>query len=163
MRRRKGSLAALFGVVVLVAAGISGRLRRYAISEHSMEPALAEGDWTVARRLTALPRRGAVVVFPHPLRPDMELVKRAVGLPGEQVTIANGQVHIDDAVLAEPWADGPSRPDGDWILGPDELFVLGDARSSSADDSRTLGLITASTVRWQIAARYWPPGSMGRI
>jgi len=163
MRRRKGTLAALFGAVVLLAAAMRGRLRRYAIVEQSMEPTLSEGDWTVARHLSALPRRGAIVVFPDPRRSETELVKRVVGLPGERVTIANGQVHIAEAVLAEPWADGPTRPDGEWILGPDELFVLGDARSTSAADSRTLGPIAASTAQWQITARYWPPGSIGRI
>ncbi len=149
---------------MLVGAALRGRLRRYAIAEGSMSPTLEHGDWTVARRLSSPPRRGAVVVFPHPHGPDdMELVKRVVGLPGERIAIANGQVHVDDSVLAEPWADGPTLPDGEWTLGPDEVFVLGDARSSPSVDSRAFGPVDVRTVSWQVGARYWPLQSAGRI
>lgn len=127
-----------------------------------MAPTLEHGDWIVARRLTSLPRRGAIVVFPHPHRP-MELVKRVVGLPGERITVTNGQVHVGESVLAEPWADGPTLPDGEWTLGPNEVFVLGDARASTSVDSRAFGPVDAGTVTWQVGARYWPPRSIGRI
>ncbi len=163
MRRRKGVAAALFGLAVLFIAGMRGRLRRYAISEQSMAPTLSHGDWTLARRLSNVPRRGAIVVFENPDHPGMELVKRVVGLPGEKITIANGQVHIDGSVLGEPWADGPTRPDGEWALGPGQIFVLGDVRSVSSADSRHVGPIDTSAARWQISARYWPPASIGRI
>jgi signal peptidase I len=163
MRRRKGVFAAIFGVLLLAAAGLRGRLRRYLIAEESMRPALASGDWTIAQRVRGYPKRGAVVVFRHPDQGDMELVKRVVGLPGEHVTVANGQVHIDGKVLAEPWADGPTRPDGEWALGTGELFVLGDSRAISAADSRTLGAIPVDRASWRITARYWPPGSIGRL
>ena len=163
MRGRRGVLAAIVGVALLSAAGLRGRLRRYLIAEQSMHPTLAAGDWTIAQRLNSGPRRGAIVVFPHPGSTHMEVVKRVVGLPGERVTIANGQVHIDDKVLAEPWADGPTRPDGEWDLGPGEVFVLGDARADATADSRTLGPIGTETAAWRIRARYWPPGSITRF
>ena len=95
MRRHKGFIAAGFGLAVLAVTGMRGRLRRYAIAENSMSPALSAGDWTLARKTRGLPHRGTVVVFAHPDKPEMELVKRVVGLPGEVVAIANGQVHID--------------------------------------------------------------------
>lgn len=117
----------------------------------------------ITRRLTSLPRRGAVVVFRHPDRPETELVKRVVGLPGEAVAIANGQVHVDGSVLAEPWADGPTLPDGDWALSPHEVFVLGDARPRSTADSRHIGPVPLTEARWEVAGRYWPLRSIGRI
>lgn len=160
MRRKRGLGAALLGLLVLGATAVFGRLRRYAIAESSMAPALAAGDWTLARKVRDVPRRGAIVVFPHPDRPGVELVKRVVGLPGENVVIANGQVHIDGEVLAEPWADGPTRPDGEWSLGAHQVFVLGDARAISAGDSRGLGPIDLRRGAWQIRARYWPLHTM---
>ncbi len=103
------------------------------------------------------------MIFDHPREPGFELVKRVVGLPGESVTIANGQVHVDGEVLAEPWADGPARPDGEWSLAVDEIFVLGDARSRSTADSRELGPISVARGAWKVSMRYWPMGSIGRL
>ena len=163
MRRRKGTLAAMIGLAVLAIAGARGRLRRYLIAERSMLPALSPGDWTLARRTNSGTARGTVVVFPHPNGRGMELVKRVVGLPGETVVVANGQVHVDGRVLAEPWADGPTRPDGEWKLGEEEIFVLGDARAISAADSRSFGPVLSATAVWRVAATYWPPGSLGRV
>lgn len=163
MARRRGFAAAALGIAVLAVARSWGKVRRYAIAEGSMAPALSPGDWVVARRLTSIPKRGAIVVFPHPDGRGTELVKRVVALPGETVAIANGQVHVDGSVLAEPWADGPTLPDGDWALSPHEVFVLGDARPRSTADSRHIGPVTLSQARWEIAARYWPLRSVGRV
>jgi signal peptidase I len=163
MRRRRGALAAAIGLLVLAVAAVRGRLRRYAIAEQSMLPALAPGDWIVAKQVSSVTRRGSIIVFPYPGPGDIEIVKRVVGLPGETVTIANGQVHVDGEILAEPWADGPTRPDGEWKLGDDQLFVLSDSRSISTTDSRSFGPIDVSTARWRIIGRYWPPQAFGRL
>lgn len=161
MRRyRKTAL----GLVVAGAgyAALRGQLRRYEIVEQSMRPALHPGDYVVAVP-AGNPVRGQIVILTHPAITGFELVKRVVGLPGETVVIRNGQVHIDGAVLAERWADGPTRPDGEWHLADDEVFLLGDNRSSSAADSRTLGPIPAGAIGWRVTARYWPFRSAGRI
>jgi nickel-type superoxide dismutase maturation protease len=42
------------------------------------------------------------------------------------------------------------------------VALHGDAPDSSTD-SRTFGSIPIDRVRWRIAARYWPPGRLGRI
>jgi signal peptidase I len=159
-RRRIALIAALalFGY-----AGLRGKLRRYEIAERSMEPTLSPGDYVIARALEATPGRGQMIIFAHPGLSNFELVKRVVGLPGEHVVIRNGQVHADDAVLAEPWANGPTRPDGEWQLGRNEVFVLGDNRAASSADSRTLGPVQVGHAGWRLVARYWPLRSAGRI
>ncbi len=163
MRRHKGVLTALLAAVVVAVASLRGRVRRYAVAEDSMLPLLRPGDFVIAQRMKAIPDRGSVVIFPHPEREDFELVKRIVGLPRERVTIANGQVHIDGVVLAEPWADGITRPDGEWSLGSHEVFVLGDRRPVSAGDSRALGPIAADGAHWKVVACYWPPRDIGLL
>ena len=127
-----------------------------------MRPALDPGDYVIGVRRRDV-ERGAVVVYPHPEVAGFDMVKRVVGLPTERIEIANGQVHVDGAVLAEPWADGPTRPDGLWALASDELFLLGDARSASAGDSRSIGPVPVGQVEWRIAWRYWPPAGIGRV
>ena len=161
MRRRTG-LAAL-AVGGLVIAGLQGRLRRYEIAESSMEPQLHAGDYVIARRLRGPPSRGEIVIIAHPEIAGFELVKRIVALPGETVTLRSGQVHIDGRVLAEPWADGPVRPDGEWQLDDGSAFVLGDNRPVSAADSRTIGPVGTGLIEWKVVARYWPLQRLGRI
>lgn len=128
-----------------------------------MSPALDPGEFVIARTSKKAVQRGDIIVFDHPHRSGFELVKRVVGLPGESVVVSNGQAHCNDAVVAEPWADGPTFPDGAWQVGPDEVFVLGDNRSASAADSRTLGPIPIGESHWRVVARYWPFVSAGRI
>jgi len=163
MRNRKGSLALAAAVVVLGVAGLRGRLRRYEIVEASMEPQLHSGDYIVAQATSEGHARGDIVILPHPEIARLELIKRIVGLPGEVVSLRSGQVHINGLVLAESWADGPVRGDGEWQLGATEVFVLGDNRPMSAADSRTIGLIDTRTIKWKAVARYWPPGRTGRL
>jgi signal peptidase I len=44
---------------------------------------------------------------------------------------------------------------GEWQLGPDEYFVLGDNRNHSLD-SHSFGPIPASSVKGIARVRYWP-------
>ena len=163
MRTRRGLVALTVALAVLGIAGLRGRLRRYEIVEASMEPQLYSGDYIIAQIVKDALSRGDIVIVPHPEVGGFELAKRVVGLPGELVALRNGQVHIGGAVLAEPWADGPVRPDSEWQLGNDEIFVLGDNRQASAADSRTIGPIDTKGVIWKAAARYWPLGRIGRL
>lgn len=103
------------------------------------------------------------MTFRHPFRRDMLLVKRLVGLPGERVTVVDGRVHVDGVVLAEPWADGATSPVMELPTEPDHVVVLSDNRSVTLADSRTFGAIPVTALEHKVIARYWPPGSIGRI
>ena len=70
----------------------------------SMEPTLHSRQYVVVD--TLLPRarsvqRGEVIVFRYPRNPDVEYVKRVVGLPGEVIAVAHGRVWIDGNPLQE--------------------------------------------------------------
>lgn len=135
---------------------IAGNVRRYEIVERSMAPALLPGDYTLAIRRREPLLRGDVVVFPHPDQPGMVLVKRVIGMPGETITIASGRVLIGGDPFPDPWARGPTLPDGEWRLETDEVLVLGDNRPSSTGDGRTIGPLPERHLRWKVVARYWP-------
>lgn len=155
MRTRR-NVAGFIAVAALGFGLLKGRMRRYVVADESMLPTLFPEDYLLTTRLTRRPGRGDVIVVRHPTNSTMEIVKRVVGLPGETLEVSAGQVHVDGGVVAEPWADGPTHPDGTWHLGPDDIFVLSDARSRTLDDSRTFGPIDASATLWKVVAVYWP-------
>lgn len=129
-------------------------MQRYVVAELSMSPALLPGDRLLARRARIL-RRGDLVVFEHPHRPGFHLVKRAVGLPGETLSIDTGVVRIDDRELVEPWTDQLTAPDGTWHVAHDSAFVLSDNRAATRADSRTIGPIPLRHLA-RVEMRYWP-------
>ncbi len=89
------------------------------------------------------PRRWEVVVFRSPVEPSELCVKRVVGLPGETVALAGGDVLINGKRIEIPAGLGYTLRYGDadqlragWHLGPHEYFVLGD-NAEVSDDSRS--------------------------
>ncbi len=104
-----------------------------------MEPALVDGDRLQCTRLRGIPHRGAMAVFVHPLIPDFWLIKRVIGLPSERVDLDFGQVLIDGRPGLDNWAHGDTFPEGQWLVGPGEVFVLSDNRTATMDDSRRFG------------------------
>lgn len=86
------------------------------------------------------PRRGDTIVFKYPNDTSVNYIKRVIGLPGETVTIANGQVSINGNVLNEPYINGKKTYVSDTTdtqyevkIGSGEYFVMGDNRDHSSD------------------------------
>lgn len=153
----------IIGVAVVLASVARGLTRRFTIREASMAPALAPGDWVVARRRTGRIGRGDIVVFPDPTGSGMSLVKRVIGLEGEMLGVRGGRVMLDGALLADRWAHGDSGPDCDWRVDEGEVWLLGDNRGQSVSDGRVLGPTDIDEIEWIVVARYWPRGRIGFV
>ncbi len=167
-------------------------VQTFVITSGSMEDTLLVGDMLLVNRLaigsrvpgTALripgyssPRRGDVLVFDPPHEPDLMLIKRLVGLPGDtlqmrdRVLYVNGErldepyvVHTDAGDEVHPWmqwqrdfllpgADpvtyAPTRDNwGPIVVPEDRYFMLGDNREHSLD-SRYWGLLEG----WRLEGR----------
>lgn len=149
-------IAGAMAVIVVTSAALRGVSRRFEIKESSMSPALEPGDWTIARQYRGAPQRGDIVVFTDPIGSGMNLVKRVIGLPGEEVVVDVGRVSIDGVILADRWANGITRPDGSWSVPDGHVWVLGDNRAESRSDGRVLGATPMETIGWEVVARYWP-------
>jgi signal peptidase I len=170
--RSRGALAAL-ALAAPVATALALRLfaiEPFEVASESMLPTLEAGDRLFVNKLAA-PRRGDVVVF---ARAGERLVKRVVGLPGERVALRGGRVFVN-GMAVEEWPTGTlrldaaghalsgrrerlgaveharlddpatRRPDGETLVPPDHLFVLGDNRDHS-QDSRDFGAIPRSEI-----------------
>ena len=112
-----------------------------------MLPSLKEGELLLCRAPGRAVNRGDIVVFRHPQRPSMSMVKRVVGLPREALFIEMGEVLINGTRGLDTWGSGFTYPDGEWQLEPDQVFVLSDNRSATRDDSRNFGPIPIVSVR----------------
>lgn len=126
-----------------------------------MSPLLREGDFVVTRRRR--PSVNDVVVFEHPGKSGFFLIKRVVALAGQRVEIAGGSVSVDGRNEDPRFQVEDTRPDGTWLVPNNHVFVLGDARHRSADDSRALGPVHIGTTANVAVFRYWPAGRFGSI
>ncbi len=71
-------------------------------------------------------------------------------------------MYIDGQILDEPYLAATPRYDGEWIIGPDELFVLGDNRNNSSD-SQNWGPLPIEEIIGKAVLVYWPPSEAGII
>ena len=84
-------------------------LEPYKIPSASMEPTLigdpACGDQLLANKFIyhfQEPQRWEVAVFKYPLDSKRNFIKRIIGLPGEEVTIKNGNIYIAGKIVRKP-------------------------------------------------------------
>jgi signal peptidase I len=85
------------------------------------------------------------------------LIKRLIGLPGDQVAIHNGAVFINNVRLSEPYLSVSTKCSAycSLTLGADEYFFLGDNRPVSRD-SRLFGPVPGDRVIGRVIVRFWP-------
>ena len=129
---------ALVAGAVGVLAGMAVRrwgLFTARVESVSMEPTLSPGQLLLVRRLRGLERvrRGDIVVVDS-TEAGRAVVKRAVGLPGDRVTVdRHGAVAVDDLPLVEDYALRSSGPRLDVQVPAGRLLLLGDNRARSSD------------------------------
>jgi signal peptidase I len=163
---------ALAVVLFLVINLISARVR---VEGYSMVPTLDNGEYVLISRISYLTgnyQRGDIIVFRPPMYPDIPIwqrffglpgfddqyedyIKRIIGLPGETVKIANGNVYINDVPLVEPYIEAPPDYSNTWVVPAGELFVLGDNRNNSAD-SHAWGFLPEKNILGKALVVYWP-------
>jgi signal peptidase I len=113
-------------IIIIVAIFIvTFSVQPFRIPSGSMEPTLMVGDFLlVDKQVTTSPEdpgpllptpsihRGDVIVFHYPINPEMHLVKRVVGIPGDHIRLRGGHVQINGRAVDEPYAIyRPTGPD----------------------------------------------------
>jgi signal peptidase I len=94
-------------------------------------------------------------------------VKRVVGLPGDRISIRNGEVILNGkperAPYVSPCGGGSSCSFPGTITVPaGDYYMMGDNRGES-DDSRFWGPIKSSWIIGQAFFTYWPPDRIGTL
>lgn len=128
----------------------------------SMEPNLRQHQRLIVDKISFRlhpPQRNDIVVLDLPEMDEL-LVKRVVGLPGEQVEVRGGVVYVNNVPLPELFPHDVTAYDMPPItLGPLNYFVLGDNRSNS-NDSRSFGPVHREDILGRVWLRYWPVDQM---
>ena len=130
----------------------------------SMDPTFKTGEYLIVDELSYhfnTPERGSVLVFKYPRDPRKSFIKRVIGLPGETVSITNGEVTIfntgnpEGLVLNEPYIEFSKKENASYTLNTREYFVLGDNRIGSAD-SRIWGPVPEDNIVGRPIFRLFP-------
>jgi len=110
------------------------------VTGSSMEPTFKNGQIKFVNKLAYLrgsPARGDIIAAEFD-GPQILLLKRIVGLPGESFRVISGEIYINGEKLPEPYADGKIPASNGKLgtsapipLGEDEYMVIGDNRKNS--------------------------------
>jgi signal peptidase I len=127
---KETALESLSSICTVLAVGLfvmTFVFQNYEIPSASMEKTLLIGDHVLVDYVTLAPptrwapfvryrdvQRGDIIVFfkPHPESPDLHLVKRCIGVPGDRIHLEHGIVYLNGVAQNEPYAGMP-RDDGD--------------------------------------------------
>lgn len=146
--------------------GINALTARIRVESISMQPNLFAGDMVLVNRLAyrfSEPARGDIIVFKYPPEPTQTpYIKRIIGLSGDKITIAGGQVSVNGQILNEPYISVPTSRGGEWTVPEDSLFVMGDNRNNSSD-SRAWGMVPNDNIIGRALFIYWPLERAGAL
>jgi signal peptidase I len=145
-------------ILLSVAIFILCKIRLCQVSGFSMFPALNHGDMCVTYLTTNVDRGDIITIN----RPDVDVIKRVIGLPGETVTVNKSGIIVQsirgrEKVLEEPYLYDykplkvRSRT---YTLGSNEYWVMGDNRQRSMD-SRDYGPIKKKDIIAKVICITW--------
>ncbi len=146
------------------------------ITGTSMMPAYTDEDAVVFSHIGNEYERYDVVIVHQDSEATPYLIKRVVGLPGEEVVIDNNRIFINDVLLIEEYIDSSvvktyctNQAIGDWesntkctfTVEEDEYFVLGDNRDGNAVpqggtsiDSRYFGPVQTNEIYGKVILKF---------
>ena len=144
--------------------GVHAIFQQHIIEQTSMVPTLREGQRIFINKLVAKPNRGDIIVFKNPHNPkDTRLIKRVIGLPGEEIEVRSGFVYINGSPLIESYISEMPRYTMPNSIVPDgEYFVLGDNRNSSRD-SHTGWTVPEDDILGKVWLSIWPLEKLGLV
>lgn len=136
----------------------------------SMEPTIHAGNRVFGVRFLHNYKRGDIIVFKDPDGSGQYLIKRIIGMPGDQITVETGtngtsQVKVNGSSLHEPYLKEPMLPEEFGIEVPEDgYFVLGDNRNDSYDarywDNK---IIPEKKITGIALVKYWPLTEIGLL
>ena len=159
-------------IAMLLAAAVLYFIRPTIVKQTSMEDTLHENDYMIMYRQAYRnhdPERGDIIIFQSSLTDedsgrDKLLIKRVIGLPGDDIMIKNNQLYINgEAYIEDYLRDGYTpafeRPaEGETYTVPDDCyFCMGDNRAGSVDSRRfEVGDVPREAIKGKVIIRLFP-------
>jgi len=187
---------AVNGIVLLFL--FANVVQAFVIPSGSMETSLMTGDHVLVDKLIYAPpgtissrllpyrevRRGDIIVLRDPVDLTKDLVKRAIGVPGDRLRLVNKQLFLNGHSVSEPYVQHisqyldpyrdnfPAAPpeegvmppalamladhvvNGELVVPPGSIFALGDNRDNSLD-SRYWGFVPRQNIEGTPLLIYW--------
>jgi signal peptidase I len=154
----------LLAIAAAIYFGVHVIFEQITVEQTSMIPTLTERQRIFINKLVNEPNRGDIIVFKNPDNTkDTPLIKRVIGLPGEEVEVRSGFVFINGSPLNEtyigemPHYNMPKR-----IIPGGEYFVLGDNRNSSWD-SHAGWTVPQDDILGKAWLSVWPLDHLGLV
>lgn len=166
-------------IAVCLAGAVLYFIRPTIVKQTSMENTLHENDYMIMYRLAYkkhAPERGDIIIFQSSLvnedsGKDKLLIKRVIGLPGDQIMISGGMVYINGEAYEEDYLKDGYTPafeipaEGETYVVPDgTYFCMGDNRVGSVDSRRSeVGVVPEDTIKGKVVIRLFPFSKIKRF
>jgi signal peptidase I len=172
-KRRRAGVAELVFTAFVAFVLVFGFVRpfvveAYRIPTESMVPTLEVGDRVLAGKFMYRffePERGDIVVFDSVDEDDQTLIKRVVGVAGDEIQVQGGVLYVNDEAQEEPYLDDADQFRsyyGPTVVPEGHIFVMGDNRGNSAD-SRVFGPLPLENLKGEAFMRFWPVSKISTV
>ena len=173
-KKRKAGVAELILTAVVAFVLVFGFVRPYVIEAYripteSMVPTLEVGDRVLANkfvhRFTEPERRDIVVFDSVEEGDDQTLIKRVVGVAGDEIQLQGGILYVNGEEQEEPYLNDADQSRGFYgptVVPEGHIFVIGDNRGNSAD-SRVFGPLPLENLKGEAFMRFWPISKISTI
>ena len=138
------------------------------IPSASMVPTLKYGDRVLVNKFIyrfTEPQRGDSIVFKSVEGDGQDLIKRVVGVPGDEIAVRRGKLFVNGEPQNEPYVN-KKFPDRSFYapttVPKDHVFAMGDNRANS-QDSRVFGPVPEENIEGEAFLRFWPPHRIGSL
>ena len=164
-------------IAVLIAVAISMVVKPTVVKESSMEPNFYANDYIFLSRLAykfgKAPEKGDVIVFRTHSDNLLDnngknklLIKRVIGVPGDEIDISDGEVYINGEKDDQSYTqDGETSGSVKDLKVPEgQLFCMGDNREVSIDSRNPdVGFVDQDTIVGKAVFRLLPLSDIGVI
>ena len=173
-KKRKAGVAELILTAVVAFVLVFGFVRPYVVEAYripteSMVPTLEVGDRVLANKFVyrfTEPERRDIVVFDSIAEDDDQtLIKRVVGVAGDEIQVQSGVLYVNGEEQEEPYLNDADQSRGFYgptVVPEGHIFVMGDNRGNSAD-SRVFGPLPLENLKGEAFMRFWPVSKISTI